>query len=266
MKKNINLSKALLAMSWRLLLQHRSNFFGTIFVSSGWAFMSIITTYLLTRQVRSVFGYTPNELLAINAIHIIFFGVFHAFISRNMERISEYINHGLLDSILLKPVDSQFLLSFTHHNYPALARVVMGVIILWYLMSGQNGEPLGFGGFVGVLGFLTLFVCGIILLYSIWFILVTLLIWFPQMDNIVELMYHLNNASKFPMSFYKEYGLFVLIVFTPFALILSVPFRILTGRHDLTEIFLHVGVTAIFFVASRLFWRFALRHYTSASA
>ncbi|MFO0704266.1 MAG: ABC-2 family transporter protein [Patescibacteria group bacterium] len=262
MKRYVRIFLVLGQMAIKLFAQFRANTFGIVFSTSIWSFLVLSTIYLSTRQVKIVFGYTPGELLALGSVQVVFLGVFHTFVSKNMERMSEYVNQGFLDSLLLKPVDSQFMVSLSHHNYPAFFRIIIGVVALWMLSS--RGD-IAINGYAGILGFAFMLIFSIFLTYSIWFIFVTLLIWYPQMDNVVEFLYHLNTASRYPMNFYKEFGLFLVILFSPFAITLTVPLRVLTGKADMVEIFALIGTTVIFFIVARIFWGYALRNYTSAS-
>lgn len=248
-------------MAIKLFVQFRANTFGIVFSTSIWSLLVLSTIYLTTRQVKTVFGYTPGELLALGATQVVFLGVFHTFVSKNIEAMATYVNEGFLDSILLKPVDSQFLVSLTHHNFPALFRMVIGIVSLYIL------NDLGLITVSGVLGaflFAISMVFSLILIYAIWYIFATFLIWFPQMHNIVELLYHLNTASRYPVSFYQEFGIFLVMVFGPFSIALSVPLRLLTGKADIFEVSALIIISIIFFFGSRLFWLYALRSYTSA--
>ncbi len=262
MKRYFKILLILSQMAIKLFAQFRANTVGILFSTSIWSFLVLSTIFLTTRQVKTVFGYTPGELLALGATQIVFLGVFHTFVSKNIEKIPEYVNHGFLDSILLKPVDSQFLVSLTHHNFPALFRMVIGIYSLWYL---QSVGSIQINGIYGVLGFSVALIFSLVLIYALWYILATLLVWFPQMDNIVEFLYHLNTASRYPIGFYQEFGLFLVILFGPFSIALTVPMRILTGKADMFEVGLLVVTTVTFLILSRLFWLYALRSYTSAS-
>jgi len=262
MKRYFQILLILSRMALKLFAQFRANTVGIMFSTSIWSFLVLSTIYLTTRQVRMVFGYTPGELLALGATQVVFLGIFHTFVSKNIEKIPEYVNQGFLDSILLKPVDSQFLVSFTHLNFPALFRMVIGIYALYHLASISS---ISINGIAGILGFSAALAFSLILIYSIWYMFATILIWFPQMDNIVEFLYHLNTASRYPVSFYQEFGLFLVIMFSPFSIALTVPLRLLTGKADIYEVSALIITSIVFFFVSRLFWLYALRSYTSAS-
>lgn len=246
----------------KMMYWYRAHAIGTLVSSFCWSLLIVSTVYLSTRNVKQVLGYSAYELVALSGVQVIFLGIFHAIISHNIERIPELIAKGKLDLILLRPVDSQFSVSFGQIALASLARVILGIVFLIFLIqTGQLVAPsLG-----AIVGFAILICFSIALFYSVWFMVTTLLIWFPHMDNIVELLYNINVVTRYPYEFFRQVGfVFALLVF-PFAISLIVPLRVLLGRGDWTQVIALCLLSIIFVICSRLFWLFALRHYTSAS-
>src|SRR3989339_179448 len=73
------------------------------------------------------------------------------------------VDWGELDFILLKPVDSQFMITNFMQGYPNLIRIGLGIILLVFYLHINNISI----SFVGLLGFLVFIVFGIMLLYSL---------------------------------------------------------------------------------------------------
>lgn len=249
-------------MALKKLSQFRINTIGMVLSTSAWSVLVLGTIFLNTRYITKVFGYTASELMAIGAIQIIFLGIFHTLVSPNIEKISEYMNQGFLDTMLLKPIDSQFLVSLTHINLPALFRILIGITILGRFV--QTGE-VQYGGTLSLIGFVLTLGLGLVLVYSIWFAFGTLMVWFPQMDNLVEFLYHLNTTARYPINFFQEFGILFVILFGPFSIALTVPFRVFMGVASISEVIILMIVSMAFFVLSRRFWFHALRSYTSLS-
>jgi len=244
------------------MIMFRANTLGMVLATSCWSILILSTVFLTTRNVKTVFGYTPQELLALGAIQVIFLGFFHSIFAKNMDELPEIVNKGRLDSILLKPIDDQYGVSFAL-VYPAtIVRVLIGVATLAYLQgTGQLVIP----SILNILLAFGLLIASEFLIYSIWFLIVTTLIWFPTMENIVELMYNLNIISRYPYEFYREIGLTVALITFPFSIALTIPFKGLTGKVTMDEISILLLSAGIFLFLSRRFWKWSLRHYTSAS-
>jgi len=244
------------------MLWYRAQAVGSLVSSLCWGLLIVTTVYLSTRNVKQVLGYSASELIALSGVQVIFLGLFHAIISHNIERIPELIAKGKLDLILLQPVDSQFSVSFGQIALASFARVILGIIFFIFLIqSGQIVQPT----FGAIVGFAILLCFSIALFYSVWFMVTTLLIWFPHMDNVVELLYSVNTISRYPHEFFRQIGFAVALFTFPFAISLIVPLRVLLGRGDIVQVLSLCIISIIFVIFSRIFWLFALRHYTSAS-
>src|SRR6185312_3229309 len=100
------------------------NFINSTISSVGWGIISIISMYILTAKTSSIYGWNRNELLLLAGVYSVSIGIFHTIFSRNFDRFSKVIHLGDLDSILLKPIDSQFSLSFTLFNYMSITRLL----------------------------------------------------------------------------------------------------------------------------------------------
>lgn len=244
------------------MVMFRANTLGMVLATSCWSILILSTVFFTTRNVTTVFGYTPQELLALGAIQVIFLGFFHSIFAKNMDELPEMVNKGKLDNILLRPIDDQYGVSFAL-VYPAtIVRVLIGVATLAYLHgAGQLAIP----SFMNIFLAVVLLMASEFLIYSIWFLIVTTLVWFPTMENIVELLYNFNIISRYPYEFYREIGFTIALITFPFSIALTVPFKALTGKVTLGEVSILLLSAGIFLFLSRKFWKWSLRHYTSAS-
>lgn len=254
--------KKLLELNFLTLLAYRSNFINSMISSLGWGAFSFFSMYLLTLKVNSIYGWSRYELLLLAAVYNIVIGTFHIFFSRNFERFSTVIHYGLLDGILLKPVDSQFLLSFWLFNYTGVFRVLLGIGFTFYIL--QSLIKIQFT-FVALVWFLILMIVGIVTLYSVWFIISTIIIWHTRLSNLVALLYQLNNLTRYPHEFFKGVHVSVFLIVFPLTLVVAVPIRTFLFKSSVIEIGQLFFVSVILLFVSRVFWRFALRFYTSAS-
>lgn len=262
MKRYLKLYKALLVINFSKLAAYRGNFVNSSIVSLGWGIFSIASIVLLTNNTNQIFGWKRSELLILTGVYSIVAGMFHVLFSRNFERMAQTIFLGKLDPVLIKPVDSQFLLSFTNINYSSVPRVVAGGLFVWYLLYQNNISVFP----VQTLYFILLAVMGLILLYSIWFTVMTITVKYPHLSNLTDLMFHVMDTAKYPLEMYRELQLYVMIFLVPLALVVSLPTKVLFQKASGGEIASLIALTVGFFVASRMLWKFALRFYTSASS
>ncbi|MBI3486011.1 ABC-2 family transporter protein [Candidatus Daviesbacteria bacterium] len=262
MKKYFSIYKTLFILNWSIFTGYRANFLNSIFSSLLWGVFQIITIFVLTAKTSSAFGWTRTELFILISSFNIFIGFYHGIFSNNFERFSEIIHFGQLDGILLKPMDSQFILSLNHINFASFFRILLGIGFLEYLIL-QNHLQINL---IQIISFGTLLLIGLILLYSIWFCVMTLTMWFTKLSNLVELMYTFNGITRYPKEMYQGLKGFLFIVILPLSLIVSAPTKILLQRTNFLDILELLIFTLVFFIISRKFWKFALRFYTSASS
>lgn len=249
-------------MAIKSMLLFRVNTVGMLVSTVLWSGLTLSTVYFTTRSIRTVFGYSGEQLMILAAIQVIFLGFFHGIISKNMERIPELMNRGTFDFLLLKPIDAQFSASLTY-VYPAYTvRILLGVGVLAYYLHLYGFATSWFS--IALFGIFLIF--GFVTIYSVWLLVTTLVVWFPQMDNIVDFLYYLNVSSRFPYEFLREIGIVALLCLFPFAISLTIPMKVLLGSATVTEVVILVLVALALFTISRKFWVFALKHYTSASS
>jgi ABC-2 type transport system permease protein len=262
MKKFIAIYTRLLTINAAALVAYRMNMINSIIGSGVWGAFSIITVLLLTSKTTAVLGWSQADFMVLAAVQSIFVGIFDFFFSRNIERFPRYVELGQLDSFLLKPIAARVLISSLYINYGSLIRLLIGMLFLSYLLTTLHIPVSN----MQVLFFIFALCVGIILLYSLCFLLVTITIWFTRLSNIIELLYTLRGASRFPLAIFKEVSVLLFIIFFPLTVIVTRPTEFLLAKTSYENIIPMSVVALMLFLLSQLFWKFALRSYTSASS
>lgn len=261
MKKYIRIYAMYLRLNFAALIVYRANFINNILGSSVWGFFSILTIVLMMSRTSSLFGWSKNEIFLLTGVYSLFIGIFHTLFSRNFERMTYLIRLGLLDAVLIKPIDSQFAVSTSIVNYASLIRILTGAGFIWYVLATAHipVTPLMMGIF------LLFTVVGLLLLYSIWFMVSTLIIWFPDLSNLIDFLYSYSNIGRYPREMYLQLNTFLFFFILPLTFFVVSPTKALLGKLNAFDVFGLCMAAVTFFVISRLFWKFALRFYTSAS-
>lgn len=260
-KKYFRVYKTLFGLNLSALTAYRGGFYAMMASSVVWGSFQYISVLLLTSRVKSIFGWTRNELIILTAAYSFFWGVFHFVLARNFSRLSRVIDYGELDLILAKPMDSQFLTSFWIMNFTGLFRTLLGCIILIYMLSITHVVV----ALPNVIGFFVLGICGLTLIYSFWFIVATSLIWYPRLSNVIELLYNVTGIARYPSQIVYETKNFVLFFLLPLTFTMATPTKMLLNKAMGGDVAWLLLFTCVFFFLSRWFWKFALRFYTSAS-
>ncbi len=242
------------------LIVYRANFINNILSSISWGSLIFIQMLLLTSRMQSGFGWSKDEILLFTGIFSVLISVFHMFITPNFEMLARNINLGKFDHILLKPLDSQFVVSLWLVNYATFIRFIISLIFTGYFLS-KNGIALNFRHLI----FLTvLLLLGFIILYSLWLFVMSLLFWFTRLTNVVELMFSITGMSRYPGEMFSSFSKLLFYAIFPLIFIVFVPTKIFLGKFQLYELLMQVGLALAMFIGSRKFWKFALKSYTSA--
>lgn len=259
---HLKIYRTLIKLNFSALLAYRFNFINDIIGSITWGSFHFISIFLLTAKSGSVYGWSREELILLTASFSFIWGFFHIFFGKNFERIADIIHYGQLDQLLLKPIDSQFLLSLYYVNFTGIIRLILGMTAILIILAKIRIAIT----FVTVLGYLTLIFCGLILIYSLWYIITSLIIWFTRLTNLVDLLFNISGISRYPPEMMKRVQVYFFPVLLPILIFVSTPTKVLLHKVLLGDVLQLIGVTLVFFLISRWFWRFALRYYTSASS
>jgi ABC-2 type transport system permease protein len=241
----------------------KGNFLLWIVVELLWFALQLCFIGVLFLHTGQIGTWTKWEVvMLIGASHFIQ-QTFQAFFLVNCVNLSELVRTGKLDFLLLMPVNSRFVVSLRQVDLGAFINAASGGAVMVYA-----GKQLGLTpSFAQVLAFLALCVAGILIHYSLMFLLATISFWTVRAQGIVWGYYNLFNIARMPDEAFG--GLFrALFTFAiPMLLVSNVPVRLLTDKlASPVPLLLLFLMSAVCFVGSELGWRASLRHYTSASS
>ncbi len=183
-----------------------------------------------------------------------------------------------MDFALLKPIDTQFLISLQKVDWSALANFVAGVILLTISLvqlHTRQEDPLPFSP--AALLLYPLFVaCGVGIMYALMISLSSTSIWLGRNQSLYDFWFYITNFSRYPMEIYSgPVGRILQSAFTfvtPVLVVVNVPARILARPFyperpvDLFLPLFTLFATAVSLAASRWLFQTAPSRYRSASS
>lgn len=260
MKHYLKIYLRLLKLNFGALISYRANLLNNIFSALLWGFFQLTTILILTSKTNLVFGWTRVELIFLVALFNVFIGFYHFFFTRNFERFAQVINLGQLDPILLKPVNSQFLLSFWLASFAALLRVLIGLGVILFIVNTYHLEI----SFIQIIQAALIMTLSLTTIYSFWFSIMTLTVWFSTLSNLSELMYTSNSFARLPKEAFSGIRNIAIYIVLPLTLIVCTPAKLLLNKPYQTDLILLIIFAFLLFFTSRYFWKFALKFYSSA--
>jgi ABC-2 type transport system permease protein len=241
-------------------MEYRINFLISALSSVGNLAGSLFGLFLFYRTGYTFTGWSWEAALIVLGIFTLLQGFSATFLAPNLNRIVSHVQVGTLDFVLLKPIRSQFWLS-THTISPwGLPDIIFGGVII-----GYAGKRLGLEMGNYLLSAIPLFF-GLVILYSLWFILGATSIWFVKVYNSTEVLRGLLEAGRYPMVAYPSAYRFFFTFVVPVTFLTTVPAEAMLGRVQISWFVGAALLALVLFGISAWFWRFALRFYTSASS
>lgn len=241
-------------------MEYRLNFLIATLSSLGNLAGSLFGLFLFYRTGYTFTGWSWEAALIVLGIFTLLQGFSATFLAPNLNKIVNHVQQGTLDFVLLKPIRSQFWLS-THTISPwGVPDIIFGSVIIGY--AGKRLD-LSIANYIpAILPLL----CGVIILYSLWFMLGATSIWFVKIYNATEVLRGLLEAGRYPMIAYPAAYRFFFTFIVPVTFLTTIPAEVMLGRVQLPWIIGALGLAIALFWVSSWFWRFALRFYTSASS
>jgi ABC-2 type transport system permease protein len=245
-------------------LMFKSNFLLWIVVELLWFGLQLSFIGVLYLHTERIGTWSKWEVvMLIGGSHFIQ-QLFQAFFLINCTNLSELIRTGKLDFLLLLPVNSRFVVSLRQVDMGAFVNAGFAVAVMAYAAHQIPLVP----SVAQVLAFLVLCMAGILIHYSLMFLLSTISFWSVRAQGIVWGYYNLFNIARMPDEAFPS-GLFkALFTFAiPMLLVSNVPVRVLADKlTSPTQLAVLLGMTVVCFLISEWGWRSAVRRYTSASS
>ena len=223
---------------------------------------SVAAVLVLYSHTSALNGWTLPEMLVLLGVYYVVQGAQGLVFEVSFERFMEHVRLGTLDFILLKPANSQFMISTRHIQIVQVAQAGLGFVVLAYglLEIGQQVSALE------ALTFAVTLVCGLVLVYCLLLGLSTLAFWATRIENLLALFWAFLDAGRFPVDVYPGWLRVTLSTVVPIGVAVTVPAEAIAGRLDVPTLVAVVLGTAAAWWFSGWFWRRGLRTYTGASA
>jgi ABC-2 type transport system permease protein len=244
-------------------MEYKTNFIGSLFVDAiyytvWYYFFEII--YSKTTML----GDFDREDILVFLIATFFVDTLFMMLFDGAGYLREHIRTGSLDFILLKPVNSQFLISFRYIRSYALVSLFILSIILYHVLHTFHPDSLKI---LNIIFFTISLLMGVLIWYSFEFIIASLTFFFRDFKTGGWLSHEVMKFSMRPDSIYTGFIRKILFTLLPMALVSSVPSRLLL--HGLTYqnqkyFLLQILVVSILLLMTRFFWKIGLKRYESA--
>jgi ABC-2 type transport system permease protein len=261
MRRHLKLIGIFVRATVQTQLEYRSGIIARILAVLVGIFTSLLLLWAMFQQVETVGGWNFHQVLVLIGIVYMVEFVVEIWLYPSLNPISGYVQRGEFDLLLLKPISSQFLVTFRYLQVVEAAGVLVGVGVIAYGMHHLDVvTPLN-------IALLLLFLAvAIAIIYSIYLALSTLAFWFTRIEEVATIIWLHSSAGSFPINAYPPWARVMFTFVIPVAFVTNVPAEAATGR--LTW---EWGLGGLAFGAAALtgatwLWNRAIRNYSSASS
>jgi len=253
----------------------RANFLIDSITSMAWVLLNVVFYLLVFRYTNSIgenTGWERYQFYVFFATGLLINSLVQAFFMTNVDELTDLIRTGGLDFILLKPIDTQFLVSLRRVEWSSLSNLAVGLVMLGYALVRLAYVP----GPIQVVLYLVYVACGVAIYYSLMIALASATVWMGRNLTLYDFWFYITTFSRYPMEIYtgrvgkplRQFFTFII----PVLVVVNVPARILVkplAAQDWQSSML-AGFTILAAAASvagsRWIFQLALASYRSASS
>jgi ABC-2 type transport system permease protein len=264
MRRYLEIYSIMLRNSLIREMSFKANFILWMIVEVLWFCGQTLFFSIIFGRVDQIGDWTKWEVVLLIGTHQIIAQLFQAFFFVNVANIPELVRTGKLDSVLVLPIDSQFAVSTKQFGLDSVVNALIGAIVVVVSLHQLHVLP----GAGAVLLYLIALGFGVAIHYSIMLMLAAVSFWIVRAQGLVYGYFNFLNIARYPDVIFPRLFRLVFGWFIPVVIVANIPARLLIKSLGQPGwLMLHLIVAgSIATLLSRAFWRWALRHYSSASS
>ncbi len=245
--------------------QQEVAYFGNVLIGAITPAMYILSFLLfvsvLFRNITSLAGYTRNEMFFLIFVGQISFYAY-SFWSDGADYMETYVNNGMFDYVLTKPVPSLFYM--TIHRIKLLEGIInfVGPLTPTWLIIDWRALPLHMENLWWTV---VIFLCGVILYEQFQFLTSMISFWTGRSKQ-ANLIVYAASSQSIPLEGFNTSLRRLFLGAVP-VFVSSVVASVMLGKAE--PMFWGVtmlGVLAVFSFLKKYVWSLALKRYSSASS
>ncbi len=244
-------------------MQFKVNFLLWIVVEFLWFSLQLIFVAVIYSHTDHIATWSKWEVVLLTGASQFIQQLFHAIFLNNIVALSEHVRTGRLDFMLLLPINSRFLISLRTVDLGSFVGALAGLFVMGYACIQLDLKP----GPLQIIGFLGLSLSGIMIHYSLMFLLACISFLSVKAQGIVWGYYNLFNIARLPDSAFQGPFRMLFTFAIPMLLVSNVPVKLLANKLESpTEIGSLLFMAFACLVVSELGWNWTMKRYTSASS
>ncbi len=243
-------------------LEYRLNIAMKVITDVIWYVAQLSVFEVLFKHTATISGWTLETMRIFMAVLFLVDAFWMMIFQENLDRFSDKVRRGDLDMVLAKPINAQFMMSCQKMSTPYLVNVVLTFAWLVYSLEALPGDF----AWSRLLTLIITVPCGLAVAYGLRFVFSATALIFARAENVVYIWYQLYRLAMRPDTVYPPWLRYLVLTLLPVGFIASIPTQLILGLQTATFLGLAVLAGGVVLWLSTIYWRFALRFYSSASS
>ncbi|MFM8285283.1 MAG: ABC transporter permease, partial [Planctomycetaceae bacterium] len=180
-------------------MQFRWNFLAEVASHAFWFSTQLLFFHLVFGNVRQINGWTSAEYHGFMATGMILNALMEAFFVPNLANLSELVRTGGLDFALLKPIDTQFLISFEKIDLGALFQLLLPLGLLGHAVATGGGSV----SLAQVAAYAAFLLLALLFYYSLMLVFASTSVWLGRNQGLYEFWFYITIFARYPRDIYR---------------------------------------------------------------
>lgn len=256
------LIKAFIVVSAKQEMAYRVNFWISLLQALLNLGTGVIGLGVIFSQVETIRGWAFADTLALMGVFLIVSALRGLFIGPGMETVAglgQEVMTGGFDFVLIRPVHTQFLVTFRTWRLFSLVDLALGAGVLAWSLQGSGVEP------AALLLFGVALLAAVLVVYAVLLAMTALTFWSPglMLNWVFDAVFQL---ARYPVSIYPPWLRFILTWCVPVGVMTTIPAQAITGQNVFGPVMGGLGAALTLTAGASWLFSRGLRRYGSASS
>jgi len=200
-------------------------------------------------------------VVLLGNFYILSYSIFFLF-WRGFLYLVRNIRDGTFDYNLVRPADSQFLVSLIGGGFHNLLAIIFGLVVILFGVHNLQINP----SLLQIIAWIVSSVLSIFACYSYILLIITLNFKYGYLEEVINLAFSFQDFSRYPLDAFTKLPFYLLFFAIPFSALTTIPSTILIDTIFPVKSFLIFSILCILFILFvRKVWLISLKNYTSSS-
>ena len=248
----------------------RWNFLIEVVTTCFWIAAQLLLFQIIFGHVKHIGDWSQPEYYGFMATGMLINAFVEMLFMPNCANLSEQIRTGNLDFALVKPIDTQFFVSFQTVDMSLLAQVAVSLGLLAYSVTASHVTVT----LVSAVMYLFLVAVAVGFFYGMMIALASAAVFMGRNQGLYDFWFYVTSFARYPGDMYRqgavgEFFWFGFSFIIPILLVVTVPSRVFLQKSLSANGWVLViapVLTALTLWGSRRVFLWSLSHYRSASS